>query len=311
MKKFGIFVVLAVTAVMIAVSMAGCINRTSSADAIDNPFVENNTPMEYTAENGYVEVDGMSAFDLLVETHDNWLNDKAYKRVEVFDFSTGSLAKRNCYTFYKVDGDKFYKQDVTITTGLVEDNKGERVYYDGEKVYSIYFDDKKRVPGDESDLFHVTDWGKYSEWQEGDRYADLAAMKEALLQHMTTYIWNDRANLSQSHVDKVYEKDGKYYFTLTINCSQEMMDNVHTAARDEFIANTGGDEGSLKMSSDTTIDFIVDEIDGEYKFIAWRRTENYSGKKIVKLECTQTSISLFEYTPEAYTINETDLMELA
>lgn len=65
----------------------------------------------------------------------------------------------------------------------------------------------------------------------------------------------------------VYEKDGKYYFTLTIDCSKEKMDTVHTAARDSVIAGTGGIPGTLEMMQNTKVDYIVTPMaDGAYRF---------------------------------------------
>ena len=82
------------------------------------------------------------------------------------------------------------------------------------------------------------------------------------------------------------------------------MNTVHKAARDEFIANTGADEEGFSIE-DTTIDFAIAEIDGEYKFVAWRRNEDYSGKRAGiagGVNCTQTCYSTYSY--EGYEITE-------
>ena len=81
------------------------------------------------------------------------------------------------------------------------------------------------------------------------------------------------------------------------------MNTVHKAARDEFIANTGAEEEGFSIE-DTTIDFAIAKIDGLYKFVAWKRNEDYAGKHslIGEVSCTQTCYSTYSY--EGYEITE-------
>lgn len=312
MKKIVFTFIGAILAVSVIVGVAGCAKNSSATVAIDNPFVENYVDMDYSAENGYKPVEGLDAFDVLMAAYDHWINDTHYQRTEAFDFST-TVANQGSMSVYKRNGDEYFKQNVKITTGFQEDNIGERIYFDGEKAWSIYFNDAIRAPGEKDALFAVTDWGKYEEWKPGDRYKDLDDLYYNLNEDITAYAWQDRANYTDDCDYTVYEKDGKYYFTLTINCSKEMMDGAHVAARDEILKGTGGDEGTLDMKKNTKCDYIVTPLEGGgYRFEAWRRGEEYSGSRsIIKVTCKQTTICVFSYDAEDYTITDAEKLNLA
>ena len=315
-KMFLTLVAIVVLIAAVCGAVACTTNKSSASNVIENPFVENFTEMDYSS--GYTKVEGLDAMGVLISAYNTWKDNTAYKRTEVFDFNldAGLQASQQSLTIYKRDGDSFYKENVKITTGAQTDNIGERVYYDGSKVYSIYFNDKDRAPGDENDLFAVTDWGEYAEWTEGDRYADFEALRFDFIEELNPYDWDDKENMASDCDYSVYEKDGKYYFTLTIDCSKEKMDSVHTAARDSITAGTGGIPGSLKMLQNTKTDYIVTPMpDGTYRFDAWRRTEYYEGKKKVVFNitatCKQSTVTLFDYETADYTITAADKLNLA
>ena len=318
MKKIVFTFIVAILAVSVIVGVAGCVTGNSSAiDAIDNPFPDNYVEMDYSQ--GYTKVEGLDAMEVLISAYNTWKNNTGYKRSEAFDFNLDVniiKAAQQSLTYYKRDGEKFYKENVKITTGAQEDNIGERVYFDGNKVYSIYFNDKDRAPGKEDNLFNVTDWGNYEEWTPGDRYDDFEALKFDFIEELNPYDWDDKANMAADCDYTVYEKDGKYYFTLTIDCSKEKMDSVHTAARDSITEGTGGIPGSLNMTKNTKTDYIITPMpDGTYRFDAWRRTEYYTGKKKVGFEitaeCKQSTVTVFDYESEQYTITAADKLNLA
>lgn len=321
MKKKLIFTaVAAILVIGIVFGIVACNkNNGSATDSLENPFVENYVEMDYSEVNGYTEVEGLDAFDVLVSAYNSWVNNTAYRRIEAFDFvaSVSTLgAHQQSMSVYKRDGEEFYKEDVTITTGVQTDNIGEREYYDGNKVYSIYFNDKNRAPGNEDNLFAVTDWGDFAEWQPGDRYEDFDDMKYSLLEEFNSYAWQDRTNYADNCDYTVYEKDGLYYFTLTLDCSKEAMDTVHTVARDEIIAGTGGIPGTLNMVQNTKIDIIVKPMaDNSYRFEAWRRTEKYEGDRTVLFtvtaKCQQTTLTVFDYEEADYSITDADKLNLA
>ena len=92
-----------------------------------------------------------------------------------------------------------------------------------------------------------------------------------------------------------------------------MMDGAHAAARDEILKGTGGDEGTLDMKKNTNCDYIVTPLEGGgYRFEAWRRAEEYSGSRsIIKVTCKQTTICVFSYDAEDYTITDAEKLNLA
>lgn len=311
-KKAMIIVIAAVLVVSVMLGVAACKKNSSATIGIDNPFTENFVDMDYSADNGYTPVEGLDALDVLKTAYNHWINDTHYQRTEAFDFST-SAANQASMSVYKRNGDEYFKQNVKITTGLQKDNIGERIYFDGSKAYSIYFNDADRAPGDEDAMFAVTDWGEYSEWTPGDRYDDLEDLNYELNEELNPYAWQDKANYAEDCNYTVYEKDGKYYFTLTLDCSKEKMDTVHTEARDEIIAGTGGDAGSLVMNQNTKCDFIVTPLEnGDYRFEAWRRAEDYKGSRgIFSLTCKQVTICVFSYDEADYVIIDAEKLNLA
>ena len=194
MKKKLIFTaVAAILVIGIVFGIVACNkNNGSATDSLENPFVENYVEMDYSEVNGYTEVEGLDAFDVLVSAYNSWVNNTAYRRIEAFDFvaSVSTLgAHQQSMSVYKRDGEEFYKEDVTITTGVQTDNIGEREYYDGNKVYSIYFNDKNRAPGNEDNLFAVTDWGDFAEWQPGDI---LVYYYNGRVNHVALYLGNNQ-----------------------------------------------------------------------------------------------------------------------
>jgi len=140
---------------------------------------------------------------------------------------------------------------------------------------------------------------------------NLDVMKEKQVRdtsHVFTYDISDKAYLSSKHDDKVYkDKNGVYYFVITLDCSKEQMDGVQVAARDEFYENTGAVKGSLEMKMDTTVTFTAKEINGELRITNWLRHEKYIGKQaggLLTVTCEQTCHSTFSYDKADYTINK-------
>ena len=126
MKKKAITIAIAAIVVAsVVLGVAGCgTNKGSALESIDNPFVENFTEMDYSQ--GYTKVEGLDAMEVLISAYNSWKNNTAYKRTEAFDFNldAGLEAAQQSMTIYKRDGDKFYKENVKITTGALEDNIG-------------------------------------------------------------------------------------------------------------------------------------------------------------------------------------------
>ena len=248
-------------------------------------------------------VDGMSAYNLIMEAYSNWCDDDGYVRREQFVFTAVlggvmTAATRSTDLLRKVDGQRIYSQEVILGTGVDKGTKAVRYYFDGVNAWDSENTDGGDISIDEVSGLPVTsDWGEYREYE-----GDFAEQNRVLAEHLTTYDFSKRAYLSDKHNDTVYKVGDVYYCTMTLDCSEEMMNTVHKAARDEFIANTGAEEDGFSIE-DTTIDFAIAEIDGEYKFVAWKRNEDYAGKHVIgEVSCTQTCYSTYSY--EGYEITE-------
>ena len=110
-------------------------------------------------------VDGMSAYDLVMEAYENWCNDDGYIRREEFAFSAKAAsinaATRQTYMIRKVDGDKIYSQEVILGTGLDDGTKAIRYYFDGTSAWDLENTDKKDISIDETTGRPITaEWGE-------------------------------------------------------------------------------------------------------------------------------------------------------
>ena len=270
----------------------------------DTPTIKVNDEFLGTSDPEYA-VDGMSAYELIMEAYSNWCDDDGYVRREQFVFTAEIfggviVATRSTDLLRKVDGQRIYSQEVILGTGKDTGTKAIRYYFDGENAWDSENTDGADISINNTSGLPVTaDWGEYREYE-----GDIAEQNRVLTEHLTTYDFSKRDFLSDKHNDTVYKVGDVYYCTMTLDCSEEMMNTVHKAARDEFIANTGAEEEGFSIE-DTTIDFAIAEIDGEYKFVAWRRNEDYSGKLAGVaggVNCTQTCYSTYSY--EGYEITE-------
>lgn len=294
-KRIFSFAVVVVLVCAFAIGVAAC---------GDTPTIKVNDEFLGTSDSQYA-VDGMSAYDLIMEAYRNWCDDDGYVRREQFVFTAEVLggfmtaATRSTDLLRKVDGQRIYSQEVILGTGQDTGTKAIRYYFDGENAWDSENTDGADISIDEVSGLPVTaDWGEYREYG-----GDVAEQNRVLTEHLTTYDFSKRDYLSDKHNDTVYKVGDVYYCTMTLDCSEEMMNTVHKAARDEFIANTGAEEEGFSIE-DTTIDFAIAEIDGEYKFVAWKRNEDYAGKHSVigEVSCTQTCYSTYSY--EGFEITE-------
>ena len=268
----------------------------------DTPTIKVNDEFLGTSDSQYA-VDEMSAYDLIMEAYSNWCDDDGYVRREQFVFTAeifGGIvvATRSTDLLRKVDGQRIYSQEVILGTGEDKGTKAIRYYFDGVNAWDSENTDGADISINNTSGLPVTaDWGEYREYE-----GDVAEQNRVLTEHLTTYDFSKRDYLSDKHNDTVYKVGDVYYCTMTLDCSEEMMNTVHKAARDEFIANTGAEEEGFSIE-DTTIDFAIAEIDGEYKFVAWKRNEDYAGKHVIgEVSCTQTCYSTYSY--EGYEITE-------
>lgn len=300
MKKIISAILLIAVIAVFAVSFVACAK-------------EGSTDIKASDENlgnyeGLDVAEGMSAYDLIMEAYNNWINDTNYVRDETFKFQAGNFATRDSHLVRKVVGDKIYSEEIIYGTGMDSGSCAKRYYFDGENAYNLINTNKK-------DLTFDKDTGKLSTSKWGDFAPFTGDVKEenrVMTEHLTTYDFSKKEYLSDKHDDKVYVKDGIYYCTMTLDCSTEMMTTVHRAALDEFLSMTGAKEEGFTIE-DTTIDFAIANVDGKYKFMIWKRNEKYQGNHkdigFIKVSCEQTCLSYYTYNTAEITAQ--DLLNLA
>lgn len=271
------------------------------------------TPTDYSGMKKATDIEYDSAFDLFLDVVETWKTD-SYLRTELFSFEARALnavaATQSTKTYYKVADGYTYKKEVKVGTGLGKENDARKFYQDiaNGTFYRVEMDDDKtNVPnkGEGDEIFNVVKWDDWAVSEE-DVETDTEAAR-VIREHLTTYIYTDREkSLSDKHDDTIYEKDGEYWFTITLDCSDTAMNSLHTAARDEIIRNTGADANKpLKMDADTLLEFRVKLIDGKYRMVYYRRLESYTGYQgPAKTSCRQFCMSTFDYTPSAYAIED-------
>ncbi len=303
MKRKLIFCALAVVMIFAMLfSLAACDKKELTKLEPKDEYLGNHHDLDVA--------EGMSAYDLVMEAYENWINDTNYVRDEYFAFAAdgdwlGIVATRDTHLIRKVVGDKIYSQEIIYGTGADSGTCAKRYYFDGAKAYSSNNTNKKDISKD-GDEVKTAHWNDFSEFT-----GDIAEENRVLTEHLTTYDISKKEYLSDKHDDKVYEKDGVYYCTITINCSNEMMQTVHKAAFEEFLDMTGAKAEGFSIE-DTTIDFAIAEIDGKMKFLIWKRNEKYSGQHNmfpITVSCEQTCLSYYTYGDAEITSD--DLLNLA
>ena len=87
----------------------------------------------------------------------------------------------------------------------------------------------------------TSDWGEYREYE-----GDIAEQNRVLTEHLTTYDFSKRDYLSDKHNDTVYKVGDVYYCTMTLDCSEEMMNTRRSTLRSpRSTANTSLLHGSV------------------------------------------------------------------
>lgn len=256
-----------------------------------------------------LKIDGMSAFELYGEAYANWLKDDEYLMEETLSFSVGSaisvMGTRAVQTTRKVDGNRIFNQEITKGDGLTANMTAAiRYYFDGKNAYELTNSDYRELDfGDEK--FKVKNWGDYSPFK-GDFQNKNRLMKE----RWSIYELSDRASLAKEHDDSVYKANGTYYFTLVFDCSMPALEKYQPDLLSEYTANMEAPVNTFRMEN-TVINAAVKEIDGKMRFVAWYRTETYSGKarKIMDLTCKETRYNKVTYG--AQSVTDEELLNLA
>ena len=302
MKRFASIMLILAVCLSVAICAVGC----GGAGGGSNFVVEDKNFGNYDEKN---VVEGMSAYDLVMEAYDNFVKDTNFVREEYFTFTAGggTIATRNTHLLRKMQEDKIYSQEVIYGTGLDKGTSVNRYYYDGDNAYEINNTQKKNVSYDKkTGEFGVKDWGKFDDFD-----GDVDMQNWLIKDKITTYDLSSKDYMSQKHNDKVYKVGDTYYCTLTLDCSFDMMTSIQKEAMQEFLDTLSAKEEGFQID-DTTLDFAIAEIDGKMKFKIWRRNEKYSGKHStgISVSCEQTCLSYYRYG-EGYEITSDDLLNLA
>ncbi|MDE5616447.1 MAG: hypothetical protein K2I78_01510, partial [Clostridia bacterium] len=245
MKKIVSFISVLAIIIVLALCAAGCNGDDSNLFEVKDK--------NFAVYDESTVVEGMSAYDLVMEAYDNFVEDTNFVREEYFTFAAGkggSLASRKTSLLRKMQGDEIYSQEIIYGTGLDKGTCATRYYFDGANAYEINNTSKKNVSFDnKSGVFGVKDWGEFTKFS-GDVEEQNWLMKEKI----TTYDISSKDYMSKTkHTDKVYKVGDTYYCFLAIDCSYEMMTSVQREALDEFLDTLSASEDGFTME-DTTID---------------------------------------------------------
>ena len=176
----------------------------------DTPTINVNDKFLGTSDSQYA-VDGMSAYELIMEAYSNWCDDDGYVRREQFVFTAEIfggviVATRSTDLLRKVDGQRIYSQEVILGTGKDTGTKAIRYYFDGENAWDSENTDGADISINNTSGLPVTaDWGEYREYE-----GDIAEQNRVLTEHLTTYDFSKRDFLSDKHNDTVYKVGDVY-----------------------------------------------------------------------------------------------------
>lgn len=312
MKKLFVSILLVFTLIVGAFAFAGCDGR----DITQLILIEDENFAVYDDSDVYKD---SGAHDLILEAYENWIVSTNYQREERFSFKAfnGALnfATRETKLTRKIVDDKIYSQEIIVGTGEDDGSCAKKYYFDGENAFESNYniDDKgfsKRTSvkyNSETDEFTTEKWEDFVAF-EGDVEQENYLYKDQL----TTYNFFKKENLSPKHDDKIYKVGDTYYCSMSLNCTPEMMQTEFRVALDDFLTQTGADEEGFAIKDDVVVfDFAIKEIDGAMQFVAWRRTEIYSGKYkgVLTINCEQVCESVYTYGNAEITAE--DLQNLA
>lgn len=307
MKKLCVSILLVFTLIVGAFAFAGCQER----DITQLILIEDENFAKYDST---TVAQDSGAHDLIVEAYNNWIASTNYTRQERFSFKAfnGALdfATRETKLTRKIVDDKIYSQEIIVGTGEDKGSCAKKYYFDGANAFESNYnsDDKgfsRRTSvkyNRETDEFTTEKWEDFVAF-EGDVEQENYLYKDQL----TTYNFFKKENLSPKHDDKIYKVGDTYYCSMSLNCTPEMMQTEFRVALDDFLNQTGADEEGFAIKDDVVVfDFAIKEIDGAMQFVAWRRTEIYSGKYkgVLTINCEQVCESVYTYGDAEITAEE-------
>lgn len=309
MKKLLMILVVSVLLITSIFALVGCSDDTKVAFITDPNFAKYD-------ESTVAEQSG--AHDLIVEAYNNWIVNTNYSREERFSFKAFNgpvdFATRETHLVRKIVDDKIYSQEIIVGTGQDKGSCAKKYYFDGANAYESNYNSEDNG-FKKSSVSYNKETGEFSteKWEDfvaftGDATQENYLMKEQL----TTYNFFKKENLSPKHDDKIYKVGDTYYCSMSLNCTPEMMRTEFRVALDDFLAQTGAEEEGFKIKDDVVVfDFAIKEVNGAMQFVAWRRTEIYSGKyklglAALGIDCEQVCESVYTYGNAEITAEDLD-----
>lgn len=300
MKKFIGTALIVLISLCLCVSMISCKKKINTVQADDKYLGTHDESLK---------VGGMSAHELFTQAYDNWLKDDGYLREETLNFSVSSslgvMGTRTVQMQRKVDGNRIYTHEMTLGDGVISNmTSATKYYFDGENAFELNNTNKKDFDYS-GDQFKVNYWGEFRPFD-----GNVEEKNAFMTKRWTVYDLSLRESLAKEHNDSVYKAGDTYYFTLVVDCSAEAMKKYQPVMLAEYTANMSAPEDTYSMEN-TVIDVAIKEIDGKMKFVAWYRSETYSGKarNIMNMTCTETCYNKITYS--GYSITDLDLLNLA
>lgn len=259
------------------------------------------------------KVDGLDSWDLMQEAHNNFRESKNYKYIIDLYFSAETLGIKNTQrsqeTIYRNENDAFYSQ-VRIGSGMGKMNYARQIYItdEGESgKMKLIEDDAKKVNPNKDDRILNVDMSDIS-WETIDSQEDRETKYRSYTHKINPYNL-ERDKMADSHDNNVYEKNGIYYFSVTIRTKGTEKDGTQDACKKEIedgISTPGKNDGELtEWLEDTIIKYAVKNIDGKYYLLATHKVESYKAKaRGVTIPTVATQITQREYFYDAkdYTI---------
>lgn len=264
------------------------------------------------------EVVGLDSVEVLNKALNYMKGSDNFAYTILFNFATEpALATQSNKEVVRKNGAKLLHEQVTIGTGLGESHLAALRLHEGDSHRVIQNDTsnksdaKKRVPGfdskDDSQIFNYDlsniqpialsgEVPKYDYCAEFDNYADFMYHKAA------DFIWYynySAKDLAQEHSAKVYLLDGFYYCDITIdtlNCIKK--GNQSDVLKD---IEYGIDMKVTGFVENTILRLKLEEVGGEYRFVATQLTEYY---KSSMAKAKQTSQRKFSYKSADYTVTD-------
>ncbi|MEG2084382.1 MAG: hypothetical protein RRY78_02350 [Clostridia bacterium] len=256
-------------------------------------------------------VDGKSAIDTYAEVMANLFELENYAYIADLQFEAlGGIARQHYYDKVKVMGGKtgtVFFENAKFGTGQGKACDGKRFYFDGEYGNVLTFtDDASRLPAKTVTDALVPDFKglDYSDWDDTKEDYTAAVRAERYRSNLTSYPISKAKLSTTNHNDKVYKKGDKTYFTITLKCMANEADKDFATVIEELEDATGGK--NLVWDQDTHFSFECAEIDGVLLPSSWTLVANFTGKKGIKVPCSQKFTFNHTYGEADYTITDNE-----